>query len=87
MARIFTINFIYNEESYNTIVTVKTTPYYREYTLNNLDFELLMQLPGNKIISPSPKNFFFPHSTAENSPMLMDTIIKAVSGHLLAVDL
>ena len=86
MARIFTISFIYLEESYNTMVTVKTTPYYREYTLNNLDFELLMHLPGNKIISPSPKNFFFPHSTTENSPLLMETIIKAVSGHLQAVD-
>lgn len=85
MARIFTISFIYQEEAYNVMVTVRTTPFYIEYILNNLDTELLLLLPGNKIISPAPKQFLFPNATAENSVVLMNTIIKAVAVHLQAI--
>jgi hypothetical protein len=86
MARLFTISFSYNEEWYSTLVTVKTTPYYIEYTLNNLNAALLRLLPGNKIISPTPKNFLFPNANAEHSIRLMNTIIKAVSLHLQTVN-
>jgi hypothetical protein len=84
MARIFTINFTYEGETYNTMISVKTTPYYMEYTLSNLDFELKFQLPGNKIISPSPKSFFFPNATPQHSTELMNTIINAMKVHLQA---
>jgi hypothetical protein len=85
MARIFTISFTYNSETFNTMVTVKTTPFYMEYTLTNLDPELLLQLPGNKIISPATKKFFFPNASSHNSAELMNSIIKAVTGHLQAL--
>lgn len=85
MARLFTINFTFNEEQYSTLVTVKTTPYYMEYTLNNLDESLLQLLSGNKIISPTTKNFAFPNTKAEHSTRLMNAIIKAVSLHLQTV--
>lgn len=82
MARIFTISFVYNDEMYNAVVVVRTTPLYMEYTLNHLDIGLLRLLPGNKIISPEPKKFLFPGATPYNSIVLMNSIIKAVSMHL-----
>jgi hypothetical protein len=85
MARLFTLSFVYNEVQYNMLVTVKTTPYYKEYTLNNLDPELLLYLPGNKIISPTATHFLFPDTTPQHSTALMAIIIKAVAQHLQTV--
>ena len=85
MARIFSISFVYNDTSYSTMVTVRTTPFYIEYTLSNLSADLLRLLPGNKIISPSHRQFLFPNAKAENSAALMTVLIKAVEEHLQAV--
>ena len=85
MARIFTVSFSFDNEVYNTMVTVQTTPLYVKYTLTNLDADLLSLLPGNKIISPAPRQFVFPNATFQNSSVLMNSIIKAMSVHLLAV--
>ena len=85
MARLFTLSFTYNEEPYNTLVTVKTTPYYKECTLNNLDSKLLLHLPGNKIISPTATTFVFPDAKPQHSTALMAIIIKAVVQHLQTV--
>ena len=85
MARLFTITFLFNEEPHSTLVTVKTTPYYKEYTLINLSADLLQRLPGNKIISPTDSQFTFPEATSQHSAGLMASIIKAVSQHLQIV--
>ncbi len=85
MARLFTISFEYNNDQYNLLVTVKTTPYYMEYTLANLTDELQALLPGNKLISPSPKAFIFPNATAAHSRSLMNAISQAVSQHLQTI--
>lgn len=85
MARVFTINFVFNEKQYHTLVTVKTTPFYLEYTLANLDAELVQQLPGSKIISPSANQFLFANFTPLHSTTLMNAIIRAVSQHLQLV--
>lgn len=85
MARIFTIQFSHEDETYNTMVSVKTTPLFIEYTLVNLDFELLSLLPGNTIISTSPKTLLFANAKDGDSTALMNTIIKAVSRHLQTV--
>jgi hypothetical protein len=85
MARIFTISFIYNEERYNTIVTVRTSPLFIEYILAHLDADLLELLPGNRIISPSPNDFFFPNASSQHSLALMKCIIKAVAVHMQEV--
>jgi len=85
MARIFTIQFTYEDETYNTIVSVKTTPLFIEYTLVNLDFELLSLLPGNTLISTAPKTLFFANANEGNATALMNNIIKAVSQHLQSV--
>lgn len=86
MARIFTISFSYQEISYNTMVSVRTTPFYLEYTLSNLAETILEQLPGNKIISPSARQFLFPNAAPEHNSTLMSAIISAVKMHLQTVN-
>jgi hypothetical protein len=68
------------------MVSVRTTPFYREYTLSNLDEPILQQLPGNKIISPSARQFLFPNAGPAHSKDLMNAIINAVAMHLQTVD-
>jgi hypothetical protein len=82
MARIFNIYFEYNGLVYNAVVSVRSTPFFTEYILNNITDELLESLPGNKIIAKGGNELKFPNATAENSTQLMDAIIRAVSEHL-----
>jgi hypothetical protein len=86
MARIFNIYFQYDDMGYHAMVSVRSTPFFTEYTLNNINEDLLDFLPGNKIISKQNDHFIFPNATEENSTILMDTIIKAVSEHLHATE-
>jgi hypothetical protein len=82
MARIFNIYFSYNGIMHNAIISVRTTPFFTEYKLNNFNEELLKLLPGNTILFREPDNFIFQNASAENSPALMKAIIQAVSEHL-----
>jgi hypothetical protein len=86
MARIFNIYFAFEGMMYNAVVSVRSTPFHTEYTLNNFDDELLELLPGNKILSKSPGHFIFQNTAPENSSDLMSAIIKAVSEHLHATE-
>jgi hypothetical protein len=86
MARIFNIYFAFEGMMYNAVVSVRTTPFLTEYTLNNFDDELISLLPGNKIVSQSPGHFVFQHASSENSSALMNAIIKAVSEHMHATE-
>ena len=85
MARIFTISFTYNEARFSTLVIAQTSPLYMEYILFNLAPDLVPLLPGNKIISPSANSFFFPNVSSQHSTVLMNSIIKAIDGHLQVV--
>ena len=82
MARIFSISFPYGGMEHNAMVTVRTTPFFTEYTINVFDDELAELLPNNKVISTSPTSFTFSDSTSENAPQLMTGIIKAIAGHV-----
>ena len=84
MARIFTINFHYDDAFYNAVVSVRSTPFYTEYILTNFNEELLKSLPGNKIISKGPGHFIFQNANDAHSDLLMETIIRAVSEHVHA---
>ena len=86
MARIFNIYFAFEGMMYNAVVSVRSTPFLTEYTLNNFDDELLELLPGNKILSRSPGHYVFQNASPENSTDLMNAIIKAVSEHMHGVD-
>ena len=85
MARIFNIYFTFNDTVHYAMVSVRNTPFYTEYTLNNVDESLLEHLPGNKIISPTPKHFLFANASPQYSIVLMNNIIKAVKEHLQIV--
>ena len=84
MARIFTINFSYENNYYNAVVSVRNTPFFVEYTLTNFNEDLLQKLPGNKIISKETGHYIFQNASAEHSEPLMKSIIKAVSEHMHA---
>lgn len=84
MARIFNIYFSFENEMHNAVVSVRTTPFFTEYTLNNFNEELMELLPGNKIVSRSPGSFIFRDASSDHSKPLMNAIIKAMSEHLLA---
>ena len=84
MARIFNIYFAFEGMMHNAVVSVRSTPFLTEYTLNNFDEQLLELLPGNKILSRSPGHFVFQNASTENSTDLMNAIIKAVSEHMHA---
>lgn len=84
MARIFTINFYFDNNSYNAVVSVRNTPFYIEYTLTNFNEELLQGLPGNKIISKEEGHYIFQNASSNHSEALMKSIIKAVSEHIHA---
>jgi hypothetical protein len=86
MARIFNIYFVFEGLVYNAIVSVRSTPFLTEYTLNNFNEALLELLPSNKILSQAPGHFIFQNASPGNSSTLMNAIIKAVSEHMYGVD-
>ena len=82
MGRIFSIDFDYEGIGHTAMVSVRTTPFFTEYSISMLNEEIMQQLPGNKIVSTGPNQLFFMNSdTGEQSP-LMDAILNAVSVHL-----
>ena len=85
MARIFTIRFTYENNLHNAMVFVKETPFFTEYKLNMLEFDLLKLLPSDKVISSSPDHFTFFNSTGIEHSDLMKEIIKAISEHIHSV--
>ena len=86
MARIFSIQFIYESRQHHAMVTARTTQFFTEYVVSMLDETIAGLLPNNKIVSTSKEHFVFSDSTSENSPVLMQAITKAVARHLQAVD-
>lgn len=87
MARIFNIYFTYEDHIHSAVVSVRKTPFFTEYSLNNFNEDLMQLLPGNKIVSKSPDHFIFQNADEGNSIVLMNAIIRAVSEHLHAAQL
>ena len=88
MARIFNIYFTYEQVQYNAIVSVRTTPFFTEFTLNNFDERLFSELPGNKILSTNPGHYVFQSLESVTPTPLMAVIMQAVSdrNHTAKVD-
>jgi hypothetical protein len=86
MARIFNIYFSYNGIMHNAIVSVRTTPFFTEYTLTHFDEDVLFLLPGNKILSTPGGGLFFQGAGPGNPDCLMKEIIRAVEEHLHATE-
>lgn len=86
MARVFNIYFEFEGMVYNAVVSVRSTPFLTEFTLNNFNEDLLELLPGSKILSQAPGHFIFQNASSENSTILMNAIIKAVAEHMQSVN-
>lgn len=82
MARIFSIQFNYEGIDHSAMVSVRTTPFFTEYSINMLDEELLQQLPGNKIVSNGPGHLAFMNTPAKEVSPLMESILNAMANHL-----
>jgi hypothetical protein len=82
MARIFSIHFMHEGVVHNAMVSVRTTPFFSEFTITMLDEEIAGLLPNNKILSATKNHFVFSDSSSENSPQLMNAIIGAVAEHM-----
>lgn len=82
MARIFTINFTHENTLLTAMIAVRQTPFFMEYTLSMLPREIMLQLPGDKIISTSPNHLIFANATLDESSELMSEILRAVAEHL-----
>lgn len=82
MARIFSIQFDYEGIAHSAMVTVRTTPFFTEYSINMLNDGLMQQLPGNKIISTAPNHLAFMNTSVREVTPLMECIINAVANHL-----
>jgi hypothetical protein len=84
MARIFNIYFTYDDVLYSAIVSVRTTPFFTEYNIGNLDSELSLLLPDNKVMSQAEGQLFFQDISPQHSVALMNEIIKSILKHLHA---
>ena len=84
MARIFNIYFTYEGILHNAIVSVRITPFFTEYVLGNLDEELRIHLPDNKIFSQTPGHLFFQNITDDSSVELMNILVKTITRYLHA---
>ena len=82
MARIFSIDFIHEDNVCHAMVTVRNTPFFTEYSVQISDESVAAQLPNNKVISAYPDNYVFSDSTSRNSTALMDELIHAIAGHI-----
>lgn len=86
MARIFSIQFTYEGVQHHAMISVRTTPFFTEYSVAMLGESIADLLPNNKIIATTKDNLAFSDSASENAPALMHAIIKALAGRLQAVD-
>jgi hypothetical protein len=82
MARIFSIQFDFEGIVHSAMISVHTTPFFTEYSINMLDEELMQQLPGNKIVSTDPNHLAFMNTPAIEASPLMKCILHAVANHL-----
>ena len=86
MARIFSIQFRYENIEHTVMVSMRTTPFFNEYAVIMLDETISDLLPNNKIISTSKESFIFSDSTQENAPLLMQAILQAIIHHVHAIN-
>jgi hypothetical protein len=84
MARIFSIQFTYNGLPQHAMISMRTTPFFAEYTVAMLHEAIAPQLPNNKIISIG-NQLVFSDSADENAPQLMTVILEAVAAHLQVI--
>lgn len=70
MARLFSINFYFEDELHSAFISVRTTPFFTEYNLSMLDGIIEEQLPNTKIISTNPQHLYFLNMDEKSSPLM-----------------
>ena len=85
MARIFSIQFLHKDILQNAMVSVRETPFHKEYRITMLDDNIADLLPSDKIISPAPGTFFFANTLLKDYSELMKDIIRAISMHIHSI--
>lgn len=84
MARIFSINFMYNGMERNAMIAVRPTPFATEYTITMLHDDLLDELPSQKILATTSGQLAFVAHSLEQPTKLMKEILKALAEHVQA---
>ena len=82
MARIFSIQFNFNNALHNALISVHETPYHTEYKISMMDNDMMSLLPGDKVISTSTNQFSFPNTPSHTYSELMKIIITEIAGHI-----
>ena len=79
MARIFSIEFTYNGAVHHAMITVRETPFHKEYKIALQETALYDQLPSDRIISIEPGNFTFANSSSQQYTDLAKQILAAIA--------
>jgi hypothetical protein len=82
MARIFTIDFSFENALHHAIVSVRETPFHIEYKITLQTSQLNELLLSDKIISTQPQVFVFANVAAHEYNELMKQLLVAVSEHI-----
>jgi hypothetical protein len=82
MARIFTIEFSFDNALHHAIVAVRETPFHTEYKITLQTPQLNELLLSDKIVSPQPQTFLFANVAADEYNQLMKQVLVAVSGYV-----
>ena len=82
MARIFTIQFSFNDALHHAIIAVRDTPFHTEYRIRLQSPDLQELLLSDKIVSPEAGTFVFANFSLSEYNDLMKQVLMAVSGHV-----
>lgn len=87
MARIFSIEFFYNDAPHHALINVRKTPFHTEYmiTLQSNEFDHL--LLSDKIVSLQPGTFLFANVPQQEYNDIMKKILAAVADHIQLLQL
>lgn len=83
MARIFTTQFTFNEQSYDAIVTMLTTNGNLNFTIKLMDIELQELLPGGHINYQGRDGFKNVQLNNRMAESLIHSIADSIENHLV----
>ncbi|MDB5253765.1 MAG: hypothetical protein JWP27_2934 [Flaviaesturariibacter sp.] len=82
MARIFSIQFMYEGMLRSALVAFRPTPLAREYTVTQIGGDLQEELPSRKILATPAGQFAFVEHGLPRPTALMCAILKALDEHV-----
>ena len=87
MARIFSIEFFYNDAPHRALITVRKTPFHTEYKITLQSNELDHLLLSDKIVSLQPGTLVFANVSQQEYNDIMKKILTAVADHIQLLQL